>query len=67
MNLKTQVTALLISLFIQVCFVGLFFIGGLMDPLICIWMGVIYFIIVGTTLLYQNTLNRLLSKPGNSA
>ena len=62
MNIEVKIKALLIAVFIQICFAGIFFIGGLMDPLISIWLAATYFFVVGSYLLYRNILNRLISK-----
>ena len=57
MAMKSKLMALLITVFIQVCFAGLFFIGGLMDPLIAVWLVAIYFFIGGSYFIYKNILN----------
>lgn len=42
-----QIRAFLLALVIQVCIAGLIFIGGLLDPLIGLWVTGIYFFVVG--------------------
>lgn len=43
MQTKKKVKAFLLTLVIQTCIAGLIFLGGLLDPLLGLWITGIYF------------------------
>lgn len=48
-----KISVFLLALVIQICVAGLIFVGGLLDPLLGLWVVGIYFFIVGTYLMYR--------------
>jgi len=62
MRVKNKIKALLLALVIQMCIVGLIFLGGLLDPLLGLWVMGIYFFIVGYYLMYRYLLLSLLKE-----
>ena len=57
-----QIKALLLSLVIQACIAALIFFGGVLDPLIGLWVAGIYFFIIGSYLMYRHLLMTLFKK-----
>jgi len=62
MRVKNKIKALLLALVIQMCIAGLIFVGGLLDPLLGLWVMGIYFFIVGYYLMYRYLLLSLLKE-----
>lgn len=62
LRLKNKIKALLLALVIQMCIAGLIFLGGLLDPLLGLWVMGIYFFIVGYYLMYRYLLLSLLKE-----
>lgn len=62
MRIKNKIKALLLALVIQACIAGLIFLGGLLDPLLGLWVMGIYFFVVGYYLMYRYLLARLLKE-----
>ncbi len=62
MRVKNKIKALLLALVIQMCIAGLIFLGGLLDPLLGLWVMGIYFFIVGYYLMYRYLLLSLLKE-----
>lgn len=60
MSKQPKARALISALSIQFCIIGLIFIGGLLDPLVALWIAGIYFFIVGTYLTYRVLLSHLI-------
>lgn len=56
LNTGKKISVLLLALVIQICIAGLIFVGGLLDPLIGLWVVGIYFFIIGTYLTYRHLL-----------
>lgn len=54
-----KIKALVLALFIQTCIAGLMFIGGILDPLIGLWIVGIYFFVIGFYLMYRYILINL--------
>jgi len=54
--MRYRIEALLGALLFQIIFLGLIFLGTLLDPLIGLWVAAIYFFIVGSYLVYRNLL-----------
>lgn len=54
-----KIKAVLCTLIIQMCFIGLFFFGSLLDPLIGLWVAGIYFFVIGSYLMYHCLLTSL--------
>ena len=50
---RNRIIPLFLALVIQAAIAGLIFVGGLMDPLICLWVVGIYFFVIGTYLMYR--------------
>ncbi len=62
LNMGQKVSAFLLALIIQICIAGLMFMGGLLDPLLGLWVVGIYFFILGTYLMYQYLLTYFLHR-----
>ena len=59
MKTGNRIKALLLSLFIQAYIAGMIFFGGVLDPLIGLWVAGIYFFIIGYYLMYRYLLTTL--------
>gem|GEM_PF-3170890 len=53
MSIGNRVKALLFALFIQIFIAGLICFAGLLDPLIGLWLAVVYFFVIGFYLMYH--------------
>ncbi|MDI9819122.1 MULTISPECIES: hypothetical protein [unclassified Legionella] len=60
-----KIKAFFLALAVQTGFLGLFFLGGLLDPLIVLWLAVGYFFIIGFYLMYRYLLASLISGVAN--
>lgn len=65
--MKNRIKALLLALFIQGCIAGLIFFGGLLDPLIGLWIVGIYFFVIGVYLMYRHLLMSLFKEKVNGS
>lgn len=54
-----RIKALILALFIQAGIAGLIFIGGILDPLIGVWVAGVYFFVIGFYLMYHYMLINL--------
>lgn len=54
-----KINAFLLTLIIQCCIAGLIFFGGLLDPLVGLWILGIYFFGIGFYLMYYFLLHSL--------
>jgi len=61
--METRIKAIFLTLVIQIGFVGLFFLGGLLDPLLMLYAAGIYFFVVGSYLIYCYLLVMYKEKP----
>lgn len=52
-NTRNKAKAFLLALIIQACIAGLIFLGGLLDPLLGLWVAGAYFFFVGFYLIYH--------------
>lgn len=57
--INKKIKALTLALFIQFCIAGLIFLGGLLDPLLGLWVVGIYFFVIGFYLMYRYLLTSL--------
>jgi hypothetical protein len=57
-----RINAFLLALFIQIIIAGLFFLGGLLDPLLGLWVAGIYFFVVGFYLTYRYLLTSIFTR-----
>lgn len=46
------ITPISLAIFTQAVILGMIFFGFLLDPLLGIWMAIIYFFVIGTFLTY---------------
>ncbi|MFA5961019.1 MAG: hypothetical protein WC785_10955 [Tatlockia sp.] len=53
MDVKKKLNAFLMALVMQLCIVVLVFFGGLLDPLLGLWVAAAYFFVIGTYLMYS--------------
>jgi len=54
---RSKVKAFILALLIQLCIAGLIAFGGLLDPLLGLWLAGIYFFVVGFYLTYRRLLD----------
>lgn len=64
-DMGNKVKAFLGTLVIQLGFLVLFFIGGLLDPLIALWVAALYFFMIGSYLTYRCLLTHKFFKKSN--
>ena len=65
LTVKTKIKACLLALLIQICIAGLIFLGGLLDPLLGLWVAGIYFFIAGVYLMYRYLLTLFFIRQSN--
>ena len=58
MVMGKKIQALILAILIQTLIAGVFFVGGLLDPLLGLWVAAIYFFVVGSYLMYRYWLAR---------
>lgn len=62
-----KIKAFLLATLVQASFILLFFIGGLLDPLLGLYVAGFYFFVVGYFLAYRFFLGRLITKASSSS
>ncbi len=53
MNAKNKIGAFILTVFIQLRIAGIAVVGGLLDPLIGLWMVRIYFFLISSFFMYS--------------
>ncbi|EHL29989.1 hypothetical protein LDG_8041 [Legionella drancourtii LLAP12] len=53
-----RITSVLLSIVVQLFFIGFVFLGFLLDPLIGLWIVAFYFFVIGSFLIYYFILNK---------
>lgn len=61
--MENRIKAIFLTLVIQIGFAGLFFLGGLLDPLLMLYAAGIYFFVIGSYLIYCYLLVMYKEKP----
>lgn len=61
MEWTSKITAILLVVLIQFFIVALVFFGFLLDPLIGVWVVAIYFLVIGSFLMYYYVLSKFSS------
>lgn len=51
--MKAKFKALILTLIVQAIMAMLFFIGGLMDPLLIVYVAIFYFLVIGSFLTFK--------------
>jgi len=63
MGTQQKIRAFLHACFIQLCCMGVIFLGGLLDPLMGLWIAIFYFFVIGTYSIYRCLITRPFYKP----
>lgn len=58
MEWTSKITAILLVVLIQFFIAALVFLGFLLDPLIGVWVVAIYFLVIGSFLMYYYVLSK---------